>query len=86
MSDAYNTLIELGAKPQEARYVLLNGLKTELVATGTFPQWINFFKQRTAPDAHPQMQALIKPFVEELSDEKSEYSRFMLCARFYNLL
>ena len=45
-------------KPQEARSVLPNSLKTELVMTGFDSDWQNFFKLRCAPNAHPQAKEL----------------------------
>lgn len=45
-------------KAQEARSVLPNSLKTELVMTGFDSDWKNFFKLRCAPNAHPQAKEL----------------------------
>ena len=45
-------------KPQEARSVLPNSLKTELVMTGFNSDWQNFFKLRCSPNAHPQAKEL----------------------------
>ena len=45
-------------KPQEARDVLPNSLKTELIMTGFDSDWQNFFKLRCAPNAHPQAKEL----------------------------
>ena len=45
-------------KPQEARSVLPNSLKTELIMTGFDFDWQNFFKLRCAPNAHPQAKEL----------------------------
>lgn len=50
--------IAAGWKPQEARAVLPNSLKTELVMTGFDSDWQNFFKLRCAPNAHPQAKEL----------------------------
>lgn len=61
----YNTLIRLGWKPQQARAVLPNSLKTELIMTGTIKQWEGFFKLRDAKDAHPQARELAQPLHEE---------------------
>lgn len=47
----YFHLIQLGWKPQQARAVLPNSLKTELVMTGTIEQWKGFFKLRDAGSA-----------------------------------
>ena len=55
---SYFKLIQLGASPQEARSVLPNSLKTEIVATLNFRGWRNFFKLRAAKGAHPQMREL----------------------------
>lgn len=54
----YNELIEKGWKPQEARSILPNSLKTELIMTGFDSDWQNFFKLRCAPNAHPQAKEL----------------------------
>lgn len=52
-------------KPQQARAILPNSLKTELVMTGTVKQWEGFFKLRDANDAHPQARELAQPLHEE---------------------
>lgn len=54
----YNLLLKLGAKPQEARNVLTNSLKTEIWVTGTYKAWTDFFALRTAKGAHPQMRQI----------------------------
>ena len=61
----YFKLLELGWKPQEARAVLPNALKTELVMTGFISDWKHFFELRDAGSAHPQAQELAKPLHEE---------------------
>ncbi len=45
---AYNALISLGARPEEARTVLPNSLKTEIVITYNLREWRHFFKLRTS--------------------------------------
>jgi len=62
---AYNTLIELGCSPQEARSVLPNSLKTEIVITYNLRQWRHFFRLRTAKRAHPQMREIAIPLLKE---------------------
>lgn len=52
----YGKLRRLELKPEQARSVLPNGLKTEIVMTANFREWRHFFKLRTAPAAHPQMR------------------------------
>lgn len=54
----YNALIDLGEKPQTARDVLNNALKTEIRVTMNLRSWRNFFKLRCAFNAHPQMKEL----------------------------
>jgi len=41
---------------QQARSVLPNSLKTEIVVTGNLQEWRHFFKLRCSAKAHPQMQ------------------------------
>ena len=61
----YLRLLENGWTPQQARAVLPNSLKTELVMTGTIEQWKGFFKLRDAGSAHPQAYELAHPLHEE---------------------
>ena len=56
--DYYMALIHYGASPQEARSVLPNSLKTEIVVTMNLREWRHFFKLRTAKAAHPQMREI----------------------------
>ena len=62
---SYFVLLESGWKPQQARAVLPNACKTELVMTGTIEQWKEFFKLRTALNAHPSARELAIPLEEE---------------------
>jgi len=52
----YIQLIENGAKPQEARSILPNSIKTEIVMTMNLREWRHFLKLRTSIAAHPQMR------------------------------
>lgn len=61
----YFDLLEQGWIAQQARAVLPNSLKTELIMTGTIAQWEGFFKLRDANDAHPQARELAAPLHEE---------------------
>lgn len=64
--NTYNYLVQYcGWKPQQARAILPNSLKTELVMTGFVSDWKHFFKLRDAGSAHPQAQELAKPLHEE---------------------
>jgi thymidylate synthase (FAD) len=67
---SYFKMIELGATPQEARSLLPNSLKTEIVITMNLRSWRNFFRLRCDSHAHPQMQEVaniaLKEFKERL--------------------
>lgn len=54
--------------PQQARAVLPNALKTELVMTGFVSDWEHFFKLRDAGSAHPQARELAHPLHEEFKN------------------
>lgn len=72
MSEAeysYNSLIASGATPQEARSVLPNSVKTEIIVTANLREWANIFKLRTAKAAHPQMREVMIPLFFELKDK-----------------
>ncbi len=58
IENTYNKLIDLGAEPQQARSILPNSLKTEIVVTMNLREWRHFFKLRTAKNAHPQMREI----------------------------
>lgn len=66
----YNNLISSGWKPQEARAVLPNAIKTELVMTGFESDWEHFLSLRTSKNAHPDAQRLSLKLKELLYDEK----------------
>lgn len=63
--DAYNALIKAGATPQEARSVLPNSLKTEIVITYNLREWRHFFTLRCSKRAHPQMREIAVPLLQE---------------------
>lgn len=64
----YDTLLNEGWRPEQAREVLPNSLKTEIVVTANYREWRHIFKLRaigTTGKPHPQMQALMLPVLEE---------------------
>ena len=65
IENTYNILIEAGASPQEARSILPNSLKTEIVVTMNIREWRHFFRLRTAPSAHPQMREVASMLLVE---------------------
>ena len=72
---AYNELIQMGRTPQEARSVLPNSLKTEIVVTMNLREWIHFFNLRavgTTGDPHPQMKEIAVMVLEKFSNELPE--------------
>jgi thymidylate synthase (FAD) len=52
----YFEMLKRGAPPEEARSVLPNSLKTEIIMTANMREWRHFFKLRLAKAAHPQMR------------------------------
>lgn len=66
--DAYFKMLDIGLLPQEARAVLPNSLKTELVMTAPLQEWQIFFESRTANAAHPQMREVTRPLLDELKE------------------
>lgn len=64
----YNRLIEIGAKPEEARSILPNSLKTELVITMNLREWRHFFQLRTTQRAHPQIRQIAIPLLDKLKE------------------
>ena len=64
----YIELTNNGWKPQQARAVLPNALKTELVMTGFVSDWEHFFDLRalgTTGAPHPQAKELAEPLMKE---------------------
>ena len=69
IENAYNQLIENGAEPQQARSILPNSLKTEIVVTMNLREWRHFFKLRTAANAHPQMREVACALLNEFKNK-----------------
>jgi thymidylate synthase (FAD) len=65
--NAYFALIDLGASPQEARSVLPNSLKTEIVVSANWREWRHIFRLRTSDKAHPQMREIMRPLHEQMA-------------------
>lgn len=63
---SYIHLLEDGWTPQQARSILPNSLKTELVMTGFVSDWKHFFELRDSSMAHPQARELAQPLHEEM--------------------
>lgn len=67
--NAYFKLLDICAKPEEARTVLPNSLKTELVMTMNLRELRHFLKLRTANAAHPQMREVTRPLLDYLKKQ-----------------
>lgn len=67
---SYFGMLECGCTPEEARAVLPNSLKTELVMTANMREWRHFLKLRCSKAAHPQMREvacdLLRQFKEKI--------------------
>lgn len=65
----YLRLLENGATPEQARSVLPNSIKTEVVMTANMREWRHFLKLRavgTTGTPHPQMKEVAMPLLYEL--------------------
>ena len=67
----YFNLLELGATPEQARSILPNSLKTEIVMTMNLREWRHFFKLRCAKAAHPQMREIANMILKEFKEKIS---------------
>ena len=70
--DNYLLMLSDGATPQEARSVLPNSLKTEIVMTANLREWRHFFSLRavgTTGKPHPQMREIAVPLLYEVGSK-----------------
>jgi thymidylate synthase (FAD) len=65
----YQQLLHFGWNPQQARSILPNSLKTEIITTANIRQWRHILKLRTNKSAHPQMLEIMKPLLEDLQKQ-----------------
>lgn len=66
--ESYKDLRRQDWSPQQARSVLPNSLKTEIVMTANLREWRHFFKLRCAKAAHPQMREVAVPLLEAFKE------------------
>lgn len=64
----YFEMLASRVKPQMARSVLPNSLKTELVMTANLREWRHFFTLRTSDAAHPQLREITRPMLAEFRE------------------
>lgn len=67
--NGYLLLLSTGATPQQARSVLPNSLKTELVMTANPREWRHFFKMRCSNAAHPDIQYVARRLLAEFHEK-----------------
>ena len=65
IEENYLKMVSIGIEPQQARSILPNSLKTEIVVTMNLREWRHFFKLRTNRAAHPQMREIACPLLKE---------------------
>ena len=58
-----------GARPEQARSILPNSLKTEIFVTMNLREWRHFLKLRTAKRAHPQMREVALKIYSVLNEK-----------------
>jgi thymidylate synthase (FAD) len=61
VQEIYDREISEGVRPEIARGLLPNALKTEIVVTANLREWRHIFKLRASPKAHPQIRELMIP-------------------------
>lgn len=66
--EAYIELLKAGWSPQQARSVLPNSLKTEIVVTANAREWRHIFRLRTSKNAHPQMKEVMDEILIEFAN------------------
>lgn len=69
---AYLDLISKGASAQQARSVLPNSLKTEIIVTANLREWRHIFSLRCSARAHPQMREIMLPLLGEMHSRLPE--------------
>ena len=65
----YFEMLKHGATPQEARSILPNSLKTEIVMTMNLREWRHFFKLRCDKAAHPQTREIANMILKEFKEK-----------------
>lgn len=66
---AYERLLLKGARPEQARDVLNNSLKTEILMTANMREWRHFCHMRADIHAHPEMRQLAVPLLLRLKKD-----------------
>jgi len=69
----YKTLLLLGQQPQQARMVLNNSVKVDLIATANLREWRHILSLRTKMDNNPQMKELMTSILIRFEDDMSVF-------------
>jgi len=64
----YQDMLKWSATPQQARAVLPNSVKTEVVVTANPREWRHIFKLRAGPGAYPQIRELMTPLRDKFAE------------------
>ena len=75
----YGELINYNISPQNARSVLPNSLKTELIMTANMREWRHFFQLRTSTAAHPDMRVVADQALRAMHCRAPEIFGDLLC-------
>lgn len=73
--NVYLAMLQMNRTPQEARSVLPNSLKTEVIMTANMREWRHFFRLRAAGETgapHPQMSEVAVPLLKEVQSYMPE--------------
>ena len=65
---AYFALLDMGLKPENARAVLPNCVKTEMVVSMNLRELRHFIKLRSSEDSHPDIVILAKELLRQLRE------------------
>lgn len=71
IEDHYNACLYKGRTPQQARFFLPNGLKTEIISTMNIRELRHFFKLRRSKAAHPSMREVANMLYDKLNENLS---------------
>lgn len=84
----YLDLVGQGMPNDQAREVLPNAVKTEIVVTANFREWRHIFMLRTSTRAHPQIRSLMQGLLDEarkripvVFEDICEQTRWMVAPR-----
>ena len=69
LEENYLAMRKNGARPEQARSILPNSLKTEIFMTANLREWRHFLKLRTSSRAHPQMREVALKIYEILREK-----------------